>query len=337
MIIRWTYRHCDAQKASARSYWQEKMPRLERVLTRFGPERCRLDMNLYFNRVHKRWELRASLYLPTGLIVTNEEGTELHPVLDKCADELARQIHRHKSKVRKEHLFRRRQRQREHEKAAAVSLESDYHVRRPAAFYELFKPLLTAVQSHAARELRILELEETIPTGEVTVDDLVDDVLVSAWESYGERPENTPIEVWLIGILHERLTELQDCYGDTKLSSPIESAAADEGADFDSDDLQYWLSQALQPAEPVTLEDILAGDETGDWLRRLEVKEQHERILAYLQQLPKHERQAFMLSEIEGFETGEIAWALDRAETQVAADIENARITVRKLVAQDTE
>jgi ribosomal subunit interface protein len=337
MIVRWTYRHCDAQKAKAASYWQEKMPRLERILTRFGPDRCRLDMHLYFHRAHKRWELRASLYLPTGLIVANEEAAELHPVLDQVADELVRQIYRHKAKVRKEHLFRRRQRQHEHEEAAAASLDSDYQVRRPAAFFELFKTLLTAVQSHAARELRILELEESIPTGEVTVDDLVDDVLVTAWESYGERPPNTPIDVWLIGILHERLAELQDCYGDTKLSSPIERASADEGADFDPDDLHYWLSQALQPAEPVTLEDILAGDESGDWLRRLEVKEQHERILAYLQQLPKHERQAFMLSEIEGFETGEIAMALDRTESQVAADIENARTTVRRLVAQDTE
>jgi len=289
-------------------------------------------MHLYFHRVHKRWELRASLYLPTGLIVANEEGAELHPVLDNGADELVRQIHRHKAKVRKEHLFRRRQRQLEHENAAAVSLESDYNVRHPAAFFELFKPLLTAVQSHAARELRILELEEAIPAGEVTVDDLVDDVLVIAWESYGERPQNTPIDVWLIGILHERLAELQDCYGDIKLSSPVERASADEGADFDPDDLHYWLSQALEPAEPVTLEDVLAGEESGDWLRRLEVNEQHERVLGYLQQLPKHERQAFMLSVMEGFEIREIAMALDRTEIQVAADIENARTTVRKLV-----
>jgi DNA-directed RNA polymerase specialized sigma24 family protein/ribosome-associated translation inhibitor RaiA len=336
MNVRWTYRHCDAQKASARSYWQEKMPRLERILTRFDPDRCRLDMHLYFHRVHKRWELRASLYLPTGLIIANEEGSELHPVLDNGADELVRQIHRHKAKIRKEHLVRRRRRQLDHENAAAVSLESDYNVGRTAAFFELIKPLLTAVQSHAARELRILELEEAIPTGEVTVDDLVDDVLVYAWESYSERPQNTPIDVWLIGILHERLAELQDCYGDTKLSSPVERVSADEGADFDPEDLHYWLSQALLPTEPVTLEDVLAGEESGDWLRRLEVKEQHERVLGYLQRLPKHERQAFMLSVMEGFEIREIAMALDRTEEQVVADIENARTTVRNLVTRDT-
>src|SRR5689334_18673580 len=129
MIVRWTYRHCEAQKASASAYWQEKLPRLERALSRFGSDRCRLDMILYFHHVHKRWELRASLYLPTGLIVSNEEGAELHSVLDKAADELVRQIHRHKAKVRKEHLFRRRQRQLQHETAAAVSLQSDYEVR----------------------------------------------------------------------------------------------------------------------------------------------------------------------------------------------------------------
>jgi ribosome-associated translation inhibitor RaiA len=114
------------------------MPRLKRILTRLDPDRCRLDINLYFHRVHKRWDLRASLYLPTGLIVTNEEAGELHSVLDKVADELVRQIHRHKAKVRKEHLFRRRQ-----------------QGRRTAAFFELFKPILSAVQSPAARELKL--------------------------------------------------------------------------------------------------------------------------------------------------------------------------------------
>ena len=86
----------------------------------------------------------------------------------------------------------------------------------------------------------------------------------------------------------------------------------------------------------MTLEDVLAGEESGEWLRRLEVREQHERVLGYLQQLPKHERQAFMLSVMEGFEIREIAMALDRTEEQVAADIENARTTVRELVTQDT-
>ena len=43
-----------------------------------------------------------------------------------------------------------------------------------------------------------------------------------------------------------------------------------------------------------------------------------------------------MLSEVEGFEIREIAMALDRTVIQVAADIENARATVRRLVTHDT-
>lgn len=335
MNVRWTYRHCDLEKETASSYWQDKLPRLQRILSRFRRDQCRLDMTLYYHEARKRWELRASLYLPTGLIVTNEEASDMHVVLDNVADELVRQIQRHKAKVRKEHLRRRRQRQLDHEKAAAHSLRSDYETRRPAAFFELLKPLMSGVRNHAARELRILELEEVLPQGEVTVDDLVDDVLVTAWEYYGDHPPNTPTDVWLIGILHERLAELQRCYGDTKLSSPIERASAAEGADFDLDDLYYWLSQAIEPEEPMTLEDILTGEESGDWLRELEAKEQHQRILSYLQQLPKHERQAFMLFEVEGFELAEIAMVLDRSEPDVATDIEHARTTLRELVVKD--
>lgn len=334
MNVRWTYRHCGAHKNEARGYWQEKLPRLERVLSRFGPERCRLDMTLYFYEGRKGWELRAALYTPTGLMVTDEEGDDLHAVLDEVADELVRQIQRHKSKVRKEHLQRRRRQQRDQQQAAAQSLQSDFEVQRPAAFFELFKPLMSSVQSHAASELRILEIEEAIPTGEVTVDDLVDDVLVTAWESYGDRPQHTPIDVWLMGILHERLVELQECFGDVKLSSPVDSSVAAEGPEFDVDDLQYWLSQALEPVEALSIEDVLAGEDTGGWLERLEAQEQHQQILSLLKRLPKHQRQAFMLSEVEGFDLAEIALALDRSEAEVTSDIEEARTTLRDFAAQ---
>jgi DNA-directed RNA polymerase specialized sigma24 family protein len=51
-----------------------------------------------------------------------------------------------------------------------------------------------------------------------------------------------------------------------------------------------------------------------------------------LQQLPKHERQSFMLSEVEGFDLSEIGFALDRSESEIAKDVERARAALRAMI-----
>jgi DNA-directed RNA polymerase specialized sigma24 family protein len=64
----------------------------------------------------------------------------------------------------------------------------------------------------------------------------------------------------------------------------------------------------------------------------LVVEDQHERLMRLLQQLPKHERQAFMLSEVEGFNLSEIAFAIDRSENEIAKDVERARFALRAML-----
>jgi RNA polymerase sigma factor (sigma-70 family) len=263
--------------------------------------------------------------------VTDARGAEQHSIVDEAVEELVRQIQRHKAEVRKEHLRRRRQRQRGDQRTASPFLQADFENRRTPAFFILLKPLLKSVRDHAQRELEILELEDTIPIGEVTADDLVDDVLVAAWEAFDERPQHTPLDVWLMGILHERLNELQQQFGDVKLSLPIERASADE-LDADIDDLNFWLAQALEPVEETTLEDIIPDEASADWWRTLEAKDQHEHLMRLLQQLPKHERQSFMLSEVEGFDLSEIGFALDRSENEIAKDVERARAALRAMI-----
>jgi RNA polymerase sigma factor (sigma-70 family) len=210
-------------------------------------------------------------------------------------------------------------------------LQSDFENRRTPAFFILLKPLLNSVRDHAQRELTVLELEGAIPIGEVTADDLVDDVLVAVWEAFDDRPQHAPLDVWLMGILHERLNELQQQFGDVKLSTPIEHASAEE-LDADVDDLNFWLSRALEPVEEVTLEDIIPDEASENWWRELVVEDQHERLMRLLQQLPKHERQAFMLSEVEGFNLSEIAFAIDRSENEIAKDVERARFALRAML-----
>jgi len=332
MNVRWRFGHCtDAQKSAVREYLQRKLPRLDRLLSRYATEQRQLDLTVHRNPVRHSWDLRAVLRLPTGTLVTDACGAEQHSIVDEVIEELARQIQRHKATVRREHLRRRRQRQLVDQRTAMPFLQSDFESHRTPAFFILLKPLLKSVRDHAQRELKILELEGAIPIGEVTADDLVDDVLVAAWEAFDERPHHTPLDVWLVGILHERLNELQQQCGDVTLSIPIEHASA-EDFDADNDDLNFWLSRSLEPSAEVTLEDIIPDEASSEWWRELEDKDQLERLMQFLKQLPKHERQSFMLSEVEGFDLSEISFALDRSENEIAKDVERARSALRAMI-----
>lgn len=332
MNVRWTFRQCtNAQKSAVTEYFQRKLSRLDQVLSRYSEKQRNLALTLHCNTARHSWHLRAVLRLPTGTLVTDAHGGEQHSIVDEMVEELVRHIQRHKAEVRKDHLKRRRRRRLVDQHTALPFLQADVDNRRTPAFFLLLKPLLNAVRDHARRELRLLELEGTIPRGEVTADDLVDDVLVAAWETFDERPQRMPLDVWLMGILHERLSELQKQFGDMKLSIPAEHASAEE-QEKDIDDMSFWLSQALEPAAEATLEDVIPDEGSGNWWRELDDKDQHEHLMRFLQRLPKHVRQAFMLSEVEGFELSEIGFVLDRSESEIVKDIEQARLELQAMI-----
>jgi len=258
----------------------------------------------------------------------------LDQVLDKVADELARLIQKHKAEIRHEHLLRRRRRERASQRAAVPFLQEERERKRPAAFFELLKPLLTMVRNHAHRELRILELEHMIPRGEITADDLTDDVLVAAWEQFPQRPQHMPLDVWLLRLLRDRLADIKRSRGVVELSSPVEHVihTEEDTEDFDPDDLQCWLSRALGRPRPISLEDILVDEAAPDTWHQLEVEEEWERILAFLRNFPSHQREAFLLSVVDGLDEDEIAMALDRSEAEVRNDIEQTRMTIKQML-----
>lgn len=336
MNIHWTFRHAKKRRGDVLARWQPKQRRLQRLLSRYPPERCHLHLTMTSTAGGDLWELRAVLCLPTGTLVTSETGQYLDQVLDKVADELARLIQKHKAEIRHEHLLRRRRRERASQRAAAPFLQEERERKRPAAFFELLKPLLTTVRNHAHRELRIMELEQVIPRGEITADDLTDDVLVAAWEQFTQRPHNMPLDVWLLRLLRDRLAEIKKNRGAVELSSPVEHVlqTEDDTEDFDPDDLQCWLSRALGRPRPISLEDILVDEAAPDSWHQLEVEEEWERILACLSDLPTHQREAFLLSVVDGLDVDEIAMALDRSEMEVRNDIEQTRTTIKQMLGK---
>jgi RNA polymerase sigma factor (sigma-70 family) len=320
----WIFNDCnEALKANLQAYWEKKQPRLEKLLRPFRPALRELRLTVYRHEQPKRWEVRGVLHLPTGTLTVEETETDYRPALDSVADVLVKEIKRHKERLRHDYVFRRKKRRREELVAAGPMLERDVTQGRRQAFFDLLRPLLRSLHEHARRELRILELEDVLPKGEVTAEDLVDEVLTRAWQQFAARPAQRPLDLWLIDLLHETVEQWR------QQPPPVAMAGeAKEQVEQDKEKEEWW-TELLEETEPLALEELVPGGDGNEAWERLETEEQRKWLLQVLAELPASQRQAFELHALEGFDAAEIAMVQDRSEAEVKADIEAARQFLR--------
>jgi RNA polymerase sigma factor (sigma-70 family) len=315
--IRWVFQDCEEpRRERARRAWAEGWPRLERWLTTFPREQRQLLLTVRHGDRPARDEVRAVLILPAGTLVAEESAEDAAVALRRVARTLGEEIKRHKDRLRYEQLDRRKSRRREVLGAAGPLLQRDAELGRREAFFELLRPLLGTLREHARRELRIAELEGGLPRGQVTEDDLIDEVVVRAWRRFKHRPRWVALDLWLVGLLHQALGEWAEGV----------PAAPGEWPRRPGDE-EEWFAPLFGEEEPLGWEDLLPAIE-DDPASRLEADEERERALALLAQLPPLQRRAFALRVLEGYEADEVAKIQGRPESEVLADIEAAQRTL---------
>jgi DNA-directed RNA polymerase specialized sigma24 family protein/ribosome-associated translation inhibitor RaiA len=322
---------CDeSMKARLESYWSKKLPRLEKLLVPYRPDLqdVRLTVHRHEQGPQRAWyEGRAVVHLPTGTLVAEANEKDPRAVVDRLADTLAREIKRHKERIRKDYVFKRKERARADLSAAGPLLERDRAVGRREDFIQLLRPLLAFLREHVRRELRILELEGVLHRNEVSVADVLDEVLSRAWERFADRPKHLALDLWLTDLLHEVLeTWVKQ---EPRPHASLAEQAPEEGAGEPE-----WWAALLGYDGSFTLEDLLPGSEGTEAWDELAAEEQRRQLLALVAELPTPQRQAFLLSALEDYDPAEIAMLQDRPERDVKADIEAARQALKaRLVA----
>jgi len=327
MHVEWVFRGCNgSQKNEIQAYWDQKLPRLERLLAKF-PDQLR-DMQITLRHLPRigRFENRAVVHLPTNTLVVEEAGESWTEALDTVTDTLVRRIKSHKEKLRGDWTYRRRRRRREEFDAAGPLLVQDRKMHRQEEFFALLRPLLKRLGHHARRELRLLELDGKVPMGAWTPRDVVDELLVRAWERFESQSSRITLEVWLMGLAQEILDEIAAGTFALSLETPLPQP--EFGAEREEEEHDDFFTEHELPTLADTLPD---RDSTTIWdmLDRDEQREALERALAQLAPL---ERQAFVQHELDGFDLDEIAVIQDRPKNAVVADIESAKAKLRATV-----
>ena len=324
----------DAAKQDIRAYWERKWKRLERLLQPFPPDQRHLRLAIHSNAPF--YDVRAVLLLPTGTLVANGRShrPDFHEAIDLVADRLAEEIRRHKGLLRHDHLYHRKRRRQRDLIGIRAAVEEHFAKRDRQAFAEVLRPALRGLQDHAQRELVIAQLEGRVRPNDLTVSDLIDEVVAKAYEQFAERPPGS-LDRWFVRLLHELIDAraIESPPGESLeqvIPADDHRFRADSGWVLENE--PFWTD-----VEPLSLEQVLPAQDVPEPWQQLAAEEQRQEILKLLHTMPRHQRRTFTLHALDGWDADEIAMIQGRSVEDVRRDIDDARDFLREKLAKPRE
>jgi RNA polymerase sigma factor (sigma-70 family) len=199
-------------------------------------------------------------------------------------------------------------------------------------FFKNIQPHLESF-NHFVRE----ELEYHLATGdlksdELTPEDVVDAVVLNAFEEYKKSPPKFSLDRWLVMLAMKYIRNeirlwRQDREEFVHLEENIpETPPEEEVVTLGEETLDFY-----QPDEDLRMEDVVA-DPTGETPEQ--VAETREAIQQFVNQtlteLPRAWRDAFVLTRVQGFSTAEIAEIFAQPEKKVKQNLQQAENALKK-------
>jgi DNA-directed RNA polymerase specialized sigma24 family protein len=327
MVDRLVFQGCSADTESAvRSSWSRRREDVERLLRGTPPQR---HLRLTARGLPNQLQVRIVLLLPTVTLIAGSRGSDAADTVGDAVTGLCRSIAGHLRAMRQERLRVRRKRGAEELAAAGDALDERAQERRDAGFFEELRPFLRSLRHHAHRELVLAQLQGDVPEEDLTVSELLDEVLVRAHARLEGRECGRSWESSLIELVHEVLDERVGRRSlEVSIEAPIPADDPRYGADFGwiAENEPFW-----GPAEPLTLDDVLPDSDSRGPVEDLTESEQRTWILIHLRGMPQDQRRAFALHVLEGWSEDQIATLQDRSPSDVRADIDETR---RSLVSK---
>lgn len=174
-------------------------------------------------------------------------------------------------------------------------------------FLNQITPLLQPLRSYIKCRLRIAYLTLQIRTPVYSSGDLLDQVVLRAYESYGNKPANLTLEEWLYQLSNKAV----DKYISRRKAQEARRKSLEtltqaelrtlEEIPFTADaDGEVWFPEELDDSE-IPPRDFTAPAYPLDPEKELEKEEEVSQILEALSRVPERERTVFELYVIEGF------------------------------------
>lgn len=326
MQVQWTFEGCNSKlKDNCRSYWEKKQERLERLLSSIphGSKSLRLTIYCSTERV-ECFEARGLLNLPGRSLAVQFSDIGIFAVLDGLADKLV--LAAKKFKERSSHFIQQNRKQliAEDMFEAEALLVWDEKEDRKKSFFSTLRPLLGFIERNARCELKIYELEGIISPGQFDPADLVDEVVLLAWDKFAERPQNLSLEYWLPRLLKEVLDGIEWESQFVSLDQSFPLAEIDYTASPD------WFEEVLGYQEEYTLAELVPDSNESETWEQLDDVQRNMHIYTVLQKLPFYQRQAYLLHSVNEYSLTEVSEIQERTMEEVEVDIRKSRKAMQK-------
>ncbi len=319
-----------AKTAAVEKEFRHQVEKLGRRLHVFRPELVHLHAIVARNNTPRKIAVSLNLRLPSGQLAAGEAAPTALAAVKASFKDLLAQLTRHKELLRSQHKWRR-QKQAGARPGQAVPFEQTLAAVKPATVNgadvrAYVNANLARLERFVGRELRYREVAGTIHPGQVTREEVIDEVIATALDEQQDRPQPLSLERWLYRLSLQAMSELAERNEEHLPAVPLEQSARKPNVRGSSDSqLQYHQPDEMLHEEDVipdrrvwTPEDIASSDEI---LALVE---------ASLVRTAPPDREAFVLFAVEGFSVEEIAAATDRRPEQVRTSISKARDHLKK-------
>jgi RNA polymerase sigma factor (sigma-70 family) len=209
-------------------------------------------------------------------------------------------------------------------------------------FFNRITPLFGPLKSYIERRLRVASADGEIRTQLYNSSDILDEVVLRAYEQYGHKPADLTLEQWLYRIANQLLErylkerKARDTRGksledfrtkELKTLEELKEVTADAEGEVwlaeDLDDAEYNAPEFTPPQENLTPE------------QELERKEEIDAAVRALSRVPVEDRIVFELYKVQGFSKEEVARIVDVSPDQVPRIAEMVRRQVLREIGEE--
>lgn len=283
------------------------------------------------------YTLTLSMQLPNQPVVVQKSDKDLRILVTEAEKAMKKELRRVTSRIRKDHLARRRSSSREAfqeftEEVASIAPEAaSFEGTADNPLFARLRPLMGPLYNYAREQITTAEIGGDIPFDYLNPTELVDQAMVAVIDS-GDLGKVSPsaLEQRLYRSIESSVRSEIERHApdDKRMVSLSEAAPFSERVSRDQPEVEE--SEFYQPYESLIMQDVLVDEHAVDPEHAMSDTQQHELILRNLSSFAPEARTAFMLSRFEGFDLFEIAMIQDRSEEVVLSDIDSCATALQE-------
>ena len=312
--------------------FSQQIKKLERRVQIYRPELVHLHA-IVDKSAASRGEMQISLNLrvPSGQLAAQEAAETAVRALKRAFEELLKQLTKHKDLLRGQQ--HRRMRKQSNGKALTVPFEDTLAAVHPsiatgADITSYINANLKQLERFIERELRYRVNTGLLAADKLSVEEVLDEVVVRALGEEEHKPELLSLQRWMYRLALQVIDHSAD--GDMNEDSAVhleQSARKQNVKASDEPELQFH-----QPDETLSKENIIADNRVSTPEEIAASDEMVALVESSLVTAKREDREAFILFAVEGFTVDEIAVTTDRAPERIKESIQTARDQLRKAI-----